>query len=80
MKDLLRIALNLRDNAKSMNYTASDLRFMMIENGQTELANKLDRVETDLENIVLQLIEISNSIKERQPQKSRFSKLIGLKI
>jgi hypothetical protein len=80
MKDLLRIATDLRENAKSMNYSASDLRFKLIENGQIELANKIDRVETDLENIVLQLIEISNSVKERQPQKSRFSKLMDLKI
>jgi hypothetical protein len=80
MKDLLRIAVGLRDNAKSMNYTASDLRFKLIENGQTEIASKVDKVEADLESIVLQLIEISNSVTERQPQKSRFSKMMDLKI
>jgi hypothetical protein len=80
MKDLLRIATDLRENAKSMNYCASDLRFKLIESGQTEMANKVSRVESDLENIVLQLIEISNSVKERQPQKTRFSKLMDLKI
>ena len=80
MKDLLSIAINLRDNAKSMNYSASDLRFKLIESGQTEVANQVNRVESDLENIVLQLIEISNSVKERQPQKTRFSKMMDLKI
>ena len=80
MKDLLRIATNLKETAKSMNYSASDLRFKLIESGQTEMANKVSRLESDLENIVLQLIEISNSVKERQPQKTRFSKLMDLKI
>lgn len=80
MKDLLSVAINLRDNAKSMNYSASDLRFKLIESGQTEVANQVNRVEADLENIVLQLIEISNSVKERQPQKTRFSKMMDLKI
>lgn len=80
MKDLLSVAINLRDNAKSMNYSASDLRFKLIEFGQTEVANQVNRVEADLENIVLQLIEISNSVKERQPQKTRFSKMMDLKI
>ena len=80
MKDLLRIATNLKETAKSMNYSASDLRFQLIESGQTEMANKVSRLESDLENIVLHFIEISNSVKERQPQKSRFSKLMDLKI
>lgn len=80
MKDLLSIAIGLRESAKSMNYTTSDLRFKLIESGQTELANKVQNVESDLESIVLQLIEISNSVKSKEPQKTRFSKMIGIKI
>ena len=71
MKDLLRIANNLRESAKSMNYTASDLRFKLIESGHTELANQVNQAESDLEKIVLQLIEISNSVHQIKPHKTR---------